>query len=173
MVRPRRCRWVRHEPDVNYFKPQGVPLQSKEKVSLELDEFEALRLMDHEELDQNTAATHMKVSQPTFCRIYKSARAKVALALVEGLAIKIHGGAYKMPNKDRTGPSGSGPMTGRGRGPCSHGAGYRCGAGYRRGAGYGPNMGFGRQDPISKEEERKALEEEKKIIEQRLQELNN
>ena len=103
---------------MNYFKPQGVAMRGLEQVSLNVEEFEALRLRDYAELDQNSAALRMKVSQPTFCRVYRSARAKVARALVEGLAIKIHGGVYKMPNRDRTGPEGKGPLTGKGRGKC-------------------------------------------------------
>jgi len=163
MVRPRRRRWVRQAPDVDYFKPQGVALRGLEKVYLNVEELEALRLRDYSDLDQNTAATRMKVSQPTFCRVYKSARQKVARALAEGLAIKIHGGAYKMPGMDKTGPMGRGPLTGRGRGPCGRGAGYGQGRGFGRRAGPAAQP--------SKEEERKALELEKEQIERRLQEL--
>jgi hypothetical protein len=41
-----------------------------------------------------------------------------------------------MPNKDRTGPEGKGPKTGRGMGPCGKGKGGMgrgMGLGYRRG----------------------------------------
>ena len=61
-----------------------------------------------------------------------------------------------MPNKDKTGPAGQGPLTGRGFGPC--------GAGLRRGCGFG--RGFGRKaflaEPLalSKEQEKKVLEAE-------------
>ncbi len=173
MVRPRRCRWVRQGPQVDYFKPQGIKLRGLESIELNVEELEAIRLKDHEKLDQNTAAVRMKVSQPTFHRTYTEARAKIARALVEGLAIKIHGGVYKMPGQDRTGPTGQGPMTGRGMGPCGRGQGYGGGRGFGRGAGFGRGMGWraAAPGPLTKEEEKKLLEEEKQEIEKRLKEL--
>ncbi|MBW2996926.1 DUF134 domain-containing protein [Candidatus Woesearchaeota archaeon] len=166
MVRPRRHRWVRHEPGVTYFKPQGVKLRGLERIDLNIEELEAVRLKDHQNLDQNTAAMRMKVSQPTFHRIYSDARAKIARALVEGLAIKIHGGVYKMPGRDRTGPQGQGPRTGRGQGPCGRG----------RGVGRGQGRGFGWRrtadvQQLTKEEEKRLLEEERQEIEKRLKEI--
>ena len=116
MVRPRRQRWIRGMPGVDYFKPRAVGLGAIGEVELKLEEFEALRLKDYEKLDQNTAAARMKISQPTFHRLYTEAREKIAKAIIEGLAIKIHGGVYKMPGRDMTGPMGQGPMTGRGMG---------------------------------------------------------
>ncbi len=70
-----------------------------------------------------------------------------------------------MPNFDRTGPRGMGPMTGRGMGYCGRGRGF--GRGYGRGYGY--------REPIvfNKEEERKILEAEKAEIEKRLKELED
>ncbi len=63
-------------------------------VELTVDEFEAIRLSDHEGLDQTVGAEKMKVSQPTFHRILGSARKKVAGALIYGRAIRIRGGKY-------------------------------------------------------------------------------
>ncbi len=117
-MRPRRCRCIDREPEVTYFKPQGVPVRELEIIELKLEEYEALRLKDHEKLDQHAAAEKMTISQPTFHRLYQEAREKIAKALVEGLAIKITGGDY-MPRKDGTGPEGKGPRTGRGFGRCS------------------------------------------------------
>jgi predicted DNA-binding protein (UPF0251 family) len=88
------------EPSVTYFKPRGVPLTELEKVSLAMDEFEALRLKDLEGLEQEQAATTMKVSQPTFHRILDSAHKKVADALVKGKAIRIEGGDYVIREKE-------------------------------------------------------------------------
>jgi len=94
MVRPRKCRQVCGEPGATYFKPRGVPLRVCGEVTLAVEEFEALRLKDREGLDQETAARRMDVSRPTFHRILREARAKVAEALVEGRALKIEGGDY-------------------------------------------------------------------------------
>ncbi|MFC1742337.1 DUF134 domain-containing protein [Nanoarchaeota archaeon] len=120
MVRPRRCRFVQGEPEVSYFKPKGVPMRELEEVEVCVDEFEALRLKDHEQLDQNSAAEKMGVSQPTFHRLYSEARRKVAKGLVEGLAIKIVGGVYQVRGKGQCGSRGKG----KGRG-CRQGRNAR------------------------------------------------
>ncbi len=96
MARPRLCRRVGFSPDVTYFKPQGIPLRGLEEVILPVDEFEAVRLKDLLGLEQETAAKKMNISQPTFHRLVLSARKKIADAIVNGKAIKIEGGAYKM-----------------------------------------------------------------------------
>jgi len=54
-----------------------------------MDELEALRLCDLENLEQTEAAKKMKVSQSTLQRILTSAHKKIAEALIEGKAIKI------------------------------------------------------------------------------------
>ncbi len=119
MVRPRRWRHVYNKVEFNYFKPQSVPLSRLEEVNLNTEELEALRYSEIEDMEQIEAAEKMNVSQPTYHRILKSARKKVAEALIYGKAIKIQGGRYKMPNQDGTGPEGKGPRTGRGMGKCA------------------------------------------------------
>ena len=96
MARPRNCRRVGFMPESNYFKPRGIPLSMLEEVILTLDEFEAIRLADLENLYQEQAAEKMKVSRPTFGRIIDSAHKKVAEALVTGKALKIEGGEFEM-----------------------------------------------------------------------------
>jgi predicted DNA-binding protein (UPF0251 family) len=83
-------------PESNYFKPRGIPLSMLEEVILTVDEFEAIRLADLENLYQEQAAEKMKVSRPTFGRIIDSAHKKVAEALVKGKALKIEGGEFEM-----------------------------------------------------------------------------
>ncbi len=56
---------------------------------MSLDEFEAIRLADHEGLYQEEAAGRMDVSRATFGRILDSARGKVADAIVNGKALRI------------------------------------------------------------------------------------
>jgi len=89
MARPIKPRRVLFNPDVVYFKPRAVPLSLLEEVDLNVDELEALRFCDLEELEQKQAAEKMKISQSTLQRILTSARKKVVEALVEGKAIKI------------------------------------------------------------------------------------
>jgi predicted DNA-binding protein (UPF0251 family) len=95
MVRPRLCRRVRSNPEINYFKPRGIPLAQLEEIILSVEDFEAIRLKDFEGLDQEECAKKMSISQPTFHRLLLSARKKIADAIVNGKAIKIEGGNFK------------------------------------------------------------------------------
>ena len=89
MVRPRLCRRIRFNPNVTYFKPQGVPLRFLEVIELTTEEAEALRLKNIKDLEQEEAAKKMNTSQSTFQRILSSAYKKITEALIEGKAIKI------------------------------------------------------------------------------------
>ena len=62
-------------------------------TDLGLDELEALRLADVENMSQAKAAELMEVSQPTFNRILSGARTKVARCLLEGAALRMGDGA--------------------------------------------------------------------------------
>ncbi len=92
--RPKCPRRVEQTPDVTYFKPRGVPLSELEVVSLTVEELEALRLVDLEDLRQEDAAARVGISRRAFWEDLKSARIKVALALSAGKAIEIKGGNY-------------------------------------------------------------------------------
>ena len=87
---PRRLRRrIRGNFDKVCFKPCGIPNHSLEKVFLNEDELEAIRLMDYEGLYQEDVANEMGVSRPTISRILKNARAKIADALINGKSIEI------------------------------------------------------------------------------------
>ncbi len=92
MVRPRLCRNIKFDPQVNYFKPQGIPVRCLEVVGMSLEEMEALRLKNLEGLEQTEAAKKMNTSQSTFARILSSANQKTADALINGKAIRIESG---------------------------------------------------------------------------------
>jgi hypothetical protein len=83
-------------PNERCFKPLCKPLNKLEGVYLTLDEFEALRLADLEDLKQINAARRMRVSRSTFSRIVASARKKVADGLVNIKVIRIEGGCCKI-----------------------------------------------------------------------------
>jgi predicted DNA-binding protein (UPF0251 family) len=89
MPRPRLKRRIRGKPNSDYFKPAGIPLKNLEETKLEMQEFEALRLIDYNKVPQEKAAEQMNVSQPTFSRILKSAREKISESIVKGKSIKI------------------------------------------------------------------------------------
>ena len=95
MPRPCRCRRIRCNPDTNYFKPRGIPLDSLEEVSLALDELEAIRLADLKGLYQEDAAKKMKISRQTFGNIIERAHKKIADVLLNAKALKIEGGTVK------------------------------------------------------------------------------
>ena len=92
-------RWIKCEPGEGCFRPQCKPLSKLEGVLLSLDEFEAVRLADLENLKQEQAAKKMKISRPTFSRIISSAHKKIGDALVNIKAIKIEGGCCKISKK--------------------------------------------------------------------------
>jgi len=96
MPRPRKCRRVGRPPAFVCFKPKGIPFRSLHKVTLSLDEFEAIRLADNEGLEHAAAAERMNISRPTFTRLVEAARRKVARAVVEGAVLLIEGGAVEM-----------------------------------------------------------------------------
>ncbi len=94
MPRPRKCRRVGCEPEVTYFKPAGIPLRQLTESEITVDELEAIKLVDCEEMEQINASKKMEISQPTLHRLLRSGRKKVAQALTKGQAIKIRGGDY-------------------------------------------------------------------------------
>ncbi len=135
MPRPFIRRRVWFQPGITYFKPAGVRLAGLVDVVITVDEFEAIRLKDSEGMDQGKAAKKMNISQPTFSRLLDTARKKIADALVNGKAIRIEGGSYKMvqqpiqPGMGRgRGMGGRGMGRGRGRmgGPLAAGPGGVC-----------------------------------------------
>jgi len=93
MPRPKKSRWIGHQPFALLFKPQGIPMRVLEQIPIELDELEAMRLADLEGMSQASAAERMQVSRATFGRILAAAHRKTAQALVQGKAIRITGQA--------------------------------------------------------------------------------
>ena len=89
MPRPRLCRKINFNPDITFFKPQGVSMRELEIVELTTEEMEAYRLRYINDLEQKAAANKMHTSQSTYQRILYSAYKKIADALINGKAIKI------------------------------------------------------------------------------------
>jgi len=92
MPRPKRKRKIFSLPLAEGFKPFGIPFNEAEAIELLIEEYEALKLSDYQNLTQEEAAKKMNVSRPTFTRIYEKARRTVAEALVEGKILVIKGG---------------------------------------------------------------------------------
>ncbi len=75
MPRPQRCRRIGCFPDRWRFGP--LDEESDETVTLSLDEFETIRLMDRQGLTQEQCAREMGVARTTVTAIYESARRKL------------------------------------------------------------------------------------------------
>ncbi|MBL0714031.1 MAG: DUF134 domain-containing protein [Desulfosarcina sp.] len=100
-MRPQKDRIVAFNPHVSYFKPRGIPMVDLEEVRLTVDECEALRLSDLIDLSHEDGGRQMGVSRATFGRILQNAHRTVADALINGRAINIEGGNYKMTTHER------------------------------------------------------------------------
>jgi len=77
-----------------------------------VDELEALRLADFLEMTQEEVAQKMQVSRPTVTRMLARAHRAVAEALVNGKAICIEGGDYRLGQQ--CGSCGQGAALGSG-----------------------------------------------------------
>ncbi len=88
MPRRKRLRKVVAPPGFKGFRPYGSAPHKKQFVDLLYEEYEAIKLADYDLLNHMEASKLMGVSRPTFARIYKSARRKLARALVETREIR-------------------------------------------------------------------------------------
>lgn len=93
MPRIAKRRHVCTDFEKEIFQPSS---ESTECIIINVDELEAIRLCDYEELDQEQAAKRMNISRGTLWRLVISARKKVAMALTQGYGIKISGGNYEV-----------------------------------------------------------------------------
>lgn len=118
MPRPRKLRRIQGPLASWFYKPQGVPMAELRGVILSHDGLEALRLADVEGLDHEAAARMMEISRPTFTRLVAEARRTVATALLNGWALRIDGGDFRIADetveKLPVGAQGRGWCGGRG-----------------------------------------------------------
>ena len=94
MPRPRKCRKVCCLPDNDGF----VPVRGGEELTpivLNVDEYEAIRLIDREGFSQEQCGEYMCIARTTVQQIYAAARKKLADALVEGLPLRIEEGILR------------------------------------------------------------------------------
>lgn len=95
MPRPTKCRKVCRMPENGGFTPMNCSGRGP-AVTLRVDEYEALRLIDKEGFSQEQCGQYMRIARATVQQIYTSARRKLAEALVEGLPLVIEGGDYQL-----------------------------------------------------------------------------
>ncbi len=94
MSRHKLQRKIITPPTIKGITVFGSLRKKNEKIRLFLEEYEAIRLLDYENMTQEEAAVHMEVSRPTMTRIYENARKKIARSLVEGMDLVLSGGDY-------------------------------------------------------------------------------
>ncbi len=90
MPRPIKKRCCRRYKADRIFKPRGIPLSDIETTVLSLDQFEAMRLCDMENLDQDQAGKQMGISRGTIQRLLYEARKKITEAILNNNAILIN-----------------------------------------------------------------------------------
>lgn len=96
MPRPRKCRKVCCMPRNTEFTPVGVDVAPADTVTMSVDEYECIRLIDHEDFTQEECAGYMKIARTTVQQIYNDARKKLSIVLVEGKPLIIRGGDYRL-----------------------------------------------------------------------------
>lgn len=96
MARPRKWRRVCALPEINKFGPLNILKGTNELIVMTVEEYETIRLMNLQGLNQEQCAEAMGVARSTVQRIYDDARKKIADSLVNGKILKIEGGDYKL-----------------------------------------------------------------------------
>ncbi|MEG0272194.1 MAG: DUF134 domain-containing protein [Hydrogenoanaerobacterium sp.] len=96
MARPKKWRKVCCMPRSTEFAPVGTDFCINDAVVMPVDEYEAIRLIDHEGFTQEECAAYMKIARTTVQQIYNDARKKLSVALVDGKPLIISGGEYRL-----------------------------------------------------------------------------
>ncbi|TDW20336.1 putative DNA-binding protein (UPF0251 family) [Breznakia blatticola] len=86
MPRPKKTRNICNKPRCMDFKPD---LQHEQVTLLPLDEYEVIRLIDYEGLNQEACAVQMGLSRASVQAMYQRARKTIAICLVESTALRI------------------------------------------------------------------------------------
>ena len=95
MTRKKRLRKVVAPPGFKSYRPYGADKSPSGCVELLYEEYEAIKLADYDLMNHEKASKIMGISRPTFARIYKCARMKIAGAFVENKEIKtVYGNAW-------------------------------------------------------------------------------
>lgn len=96
MPRPRKWRKVCCLPESNRFGPLNAPINQEHFVTMTVDEYETIRLIDLEGFTQEECGSQMSIARTTVQGIYNDARKKLAESLVNGKLLRIEGGDFKL-----------------------------------------------------------------------------
>ena len=98
MARPRKWRQVCFLPEQARFGPLEGACKENYFVSMTIEEYETIRLMDKENFTQEKCAIQMHIARTTVQGLYNTARRKLAESLVLGKILIIEGGVYELCN---------------------------------------------------------------------------
>lgn len=94
MPRPCKRRRICALPGCGRFGPSDQTDAPRPVITMTVDEFESIRLIDRFGMTQEQCAAQMNVARTTAQAIYASARVKLAMCLVDGKELRIEGGEY-------------------------------------------------------------------------------
>lgn len=92
MPRPQKVKTVCCASEFYY----GHPKKHKETIQITVEQFETIRLIDYENLNQDEASKLMNVARTTVQALYDQARTLIATALIESKGIQVGGGHYEL-----------------------------------------------------------------------------
>jgi len=96
MPRPRKFRKVCCMPESTMFGPVKINSYGKDIITMSVEEYETVRLIDFEGMLQEECADSMGVARTTVQRIYNDARKKLAEYIVCGKVLRIQGGDFRL-----------------------------------------------------------------------------
>lgn len=82
--------------ETDQFGPLNTVIDQDQFVTMTIDEYETIRLIDLENFTQVECAVQMNISRTTVQGMYAEARKKLADSLVNSKALRIEGGDYKL-----------------------------------------------------------------------------
>lgn len=93
MSRPVKKRHICRQnlPNCTSFTPADAA-EAKDVITLTIDEYETIRLLDGESLTQQECAARMGIARTSVQAIYESARKKIADVIINGKQLLIDGG---------------------------------------------------------------------------------
>lgn len=120
MPRPRKQKRVFRMPERSLYGPLDGTKKNFE-ITMLVEEYETIRLIDFENLNQEECAKAMNVARATVQRLYETARKKLAESLITGCVLRIDGGDFEINSefemlRGRGRGRGCGPKDGHGRG---------------------------------------------------------
>lgn len=96
MSRPAICKKVCQVPKCKRFA--AIECESDNCITISVEEYEVVRLLDYQNFTQEEAATKMGIARTTVQALYEQARKRISKALVEGIGLVIEGGSFYLCN---------------------------------------------------------------------------